>query len=121
MGPPPDPAERLPRVVLPGGPADGDVMAGHAAVTEAGADLARTLRSACGRPGDAVVLEGYGLLPFRPVAVVHPVSEEELAAIVAVAREAKVAVRAVGALHSQAPVPYTDGICVVLDRYDQVV
>jgi FAD/FMN-containing dehydrogenase len=48
--------------------------------------------------------------------VVHPATEEELADIVAVARHAKVAVRAVGAMHSQAPVPHTDGVRIVLDH-----
>jgi L-gulonolactone oxidase len=30
-------------------------------------------------------------------------------------------VRAIGSLHSQAPVPFTKGICVVLDRYNKLV
>ncbi|HEY2016968.1 MAG TPA: D-arabinono-1,4-lactone oxidase, partial [Bryobacteraceae bacterium] len=62
-------------------------------------------------------LESYGPLPFGPLTVVHPSSEDELVRIVAMARERRVKVKAVGSLHSQCPVPHTDGICVVLDHY----
>lgn len=66
-------------------------------------------------------LDFYGALPFRPMALVHPNTEEELRQVVDTARTAGVAVRAIGTLHSQAPIPDTAGICVVLDRYNRVV
>ena len=66
-------------------------------------------------------LDGYGTLPFRPVAVVHPSSEREIVEIVQVAAASGSKVRAIGSLHSQCPLPYTDGVCVVLDRYTQLV
>jgi L-gulonolactone oxidase len=66
-------------------------------------------------------LGSYGALPFRPAALVHPDTEQDIAKAVRIAADAGVRVRAIGSLHSLSPVPYTDGVCVVLDRYDQVV
>ena len=66
-------------------------------------------------------LDFYGKLPFEPAAIVHPSCEEELLEVVRIAAERKVKVRAIGSLHSLSPIPYTDGICVVLDRYNKLV
>jgi nucleoside-diphosphate-sugar epimerase len=66
-------------------------------------------------------LEGYGLLPFRPIALVRPESEEDIVRIVRTARRGDHRVKAIGSLHSLCPIPETDGICVVLDRYDKLL
>jgi nucleoside-diphosphate-sugar epimerase/FAD/FMN-containing dehydrogenase len=65
--------------------------------------------------------EGYGPLPFRPLAVVHPVTEDELVQTTRTALNSGVKLRAIGSLHSPSPIPYTDGICVVLDKYNKVL
>jgi nucleoside-diphosphate-sugar epimerase len=62
-------------------------------------------------------LPEYGPLPFRPLALVHPATERELVQVTEVARQHDVKVRTIGSLHSTCAIPYTDGICVVLDRY----
>ena len=41
--------------------------------------------------------------------------------MVRTAIKSRLSVRAVGSLHSQCPIPETDGICVVLDRYKKVL
>lgn len=66
-------------------------------------------------------LDFYGPLPFRPVALVHPSTEDELTQVIDTAHASGVRVRAIGALHSQAPIPDTSGICVVLDRYNRLL
>jgi nucleoside-diphosphate-sugar epimerase/FAD/FMN-containing dehydrogenase len=66
-------------------------------------------------------LNFYGRLPFQPAAVVHPRSESELVEVARLARASRATVRAIGRLHSLSPIPDTTGICVVLDRYDQLV
>jgi L-gulonolactone oxidase len=71
-------------------------------------------------PGDHS-LDFYGPLSFRPVAIVHPADERELVQVMQVARESRVKVKAIGSLHSQCPLPETDGVCVLLDRYRDVL
>ena len=66
-------------------------------------------------------LGSYGPLPFRPVAIAHPETEQDIAQIVSAAATDGVTARAIGSLHSLCPVPYTDGVCLVLDRYTQLV
>jgi L-gulonolactone oxidase len=66
-------------------------------------------------------LDGYGPLQFQPMAVVHPDNEAQLVQVVRMATTANVQVKAIGSLHSQCPIPETDGICVVLDRYNQLI
>lgn len=68
-----------------------------------------------------VSLEGYGPLRFRPLAVVHPSTERELVQTAHMASKANIRTKAIGSLHSQCPLPETDGICVVLDRYKKVL
>ena len=72
-----------------------------------------------GRTGHA--LDDYGPLPFRPLALVHPESEEDIVQIVQTALRGHHRVKAIGSLHSLCPIPETDGICVVLDRYDKLL
>jgi FAD/FMN-containing dehydrogenase len=72
-------------------------------------------------PATRYSLEGYGQLPFRPLAVVHPVTEGEIVQIIQTALNSGVKVRAIGSLHSPCPIPYTDGICVVLDKYNKLL
>jgi L-gulono-1,4-lactone dehydrogenase len=67
------------------------------------------------------VLDGYGPLSFRPRAVVHPTSERELVEIARAASARGIDLRAIGSLHSLCPIPDTSGICIVLDRYNQVL
>ena len=57
----------------------------------------------------------------RPVAVDHPASEDELAALVARAAERGEAVKAVGSGHSFTAAAVTDGRLVSLDRYARVL
>jgi L-gulonolactone oxidase len=62
-------------------------------------------------------LADYGPLPFRPCAVFHPASEADIVQAVRIAAAEHLAVRAIGSLHSFSPIPHTDGVCLVLDRY----
>ncbi len=66
-------------------------------------------------------LDFYGVLSFRPQAIVHPGSEEELVEIIRLAQKQQVRVKAIGSLHSQCPIPETDGICIVLDKYNKLL
>jgi L-gulonolactone oxidase len=66
-------------------------------------------------------LEDYGALPFSPRAVIHPATEAEIVQAVQLARQKGLRARAIGSLHSTCPVPYTDGICLVLDRYRKLL
>jgi len=71
-------------------------------------------------PPNSRVLEGTRPMSFRPLAVAHPTSEAEISEILGIARSTGVAIRAVGSLHSSSPVPETDGICLVLDRWREI-
>ena len=66
-------------------------------------------------------LEGYGPLPFRPLAVVHPENEEEIGHIIQLAMKGNLKAKAIGSLHSLCPIPETDGICLVLDKYKKLL
>jgi FAD/FMN-containing dehydrogenase len=66
-------------------------------------------------------LEGYGPLRFRPLAMVHPSTEREIAQTAQLASNANIRAKAIGSLHSQCPIPETDGICLVLDRYKKLL
>lgn len=61
------------------------------------------------------------LYRFTPQAVVHPETEADLIQAVQLAAEKGLKVRAIGALHSAIPIPATEGICIVLDRYQAVL
>jgi L-gulono-1,4-lactone dehydrogenase len=72
-------------------------------------------------PDTRYSLGSYGPLPFRPAAIVHPQTEQEIVQVIRTAADSGVTARAIGSLHSLCPVPYTDGVCLVLDRYAQLV
>ena len=66
-------------------------------------------------------LPGYGRLHFRPLAVAHPIREEEIVQINQMALHSNTKVRAIGSLHSLCPIPETDGVCIVLDKYNKLL
>lgn len=72
-------------------------------------------------PESRFSLDFYGPLRFRPIAMTHPATEKDLVQILRTAQDAQVKVKAIGSLHSQCPIPETDGICVVLDRYNKLL
>jgi nucleoside-diphosphate-sugar epimerase/FAD/FMN-containing dehydrogenase len=72
-------------------------------------------------PRRSYALPGYGPLPFRPQVVARPETEEDLSRIVRIAGRRGMCVRAIGALHSLCPIPETNGICIVLDRYRELL
>ncbi|MGA7937087.1 MAG: D-arabinono-1,4-lactone oxidase [Kovacikia sp.] len=61
------------------------------------------------------------LYSFSPAAVVHPTTEEEIVQVVQAAAQQDLKVRAIGSLHSLAPIPATDGVCIVLEQYKNLV
>jgi nucleoside-diphosphate-sugar epimerase/FAD/FMN-containing dehydrogenase len=64
---------------------------------------------------------GSGQIPFTPFAVVHPGTEDDLVQIARISHNEKLPLKAIGSLHSLSRIPETDGICVVLDRYNELV
>ena len=58
---------------------------------------------------------------IRPAAIVRPRDESELAAAVRLARRAGRSLKAIGSLHTFAPVPTTDGVVVSLERMNRVL
>ena len=62
-----------------------------------------------------------GTATATPVAIAHPASTEEVAALVVEARENGLTVKAVGSGHSFTPVAVTDGVLVQLDRLRGIV
>lgn len=71
-----------------------------------------------GRP---ILTSAMSLYSFSPTAVVHPTTEEEIVQGVQLAAQHHLKVRAIGSLHSLAPIPATDGVCFVLDQYNQLI
>ncbi|RCJ29613.1 hypothetical protein A6770_21920 [Nostoc minutum NIES-26] len=61
------------------------------------------------------------LYSFYPYVVLHPTTEEEIVQIIQEAVQQGLKVRAIGSLHSLAPIPSTDGVCIVLDKYKNLV
>lgn len=61
------------------------------------------------------------LYSFSPRTVVRPTTEDEIIQAVHAAAQENLKVRAIGSLHSLAPIPATEGICIVLDQYKEVV
>ncbi|MCC6587046.1 MAG: NAD-dependent epimerase/dehydratase family protein [Bryobacterales bacterium] len=72
-------------------------------------------------PKAPAALDWYGPLLFQPLAIAHPSTEDELAAMVGVAAGRKVPVRAIGSLHSQSPAADTEGVCLVLDKLNRLL
>jgi L-gulonolactone oxidase len=66
-------------------------------------------------------LPGYGPLRFRPAALVHPETEADIVDAVRAAAEAGQRVKAIGSLHSVSAIAETDGVCLVLDRYNKLI
>jgi FAD/FMN-containing dehydrogenase len=66
-------------------------------------------------------LPGYGPLHFRPAALAHPETERDIVQMVGIAVRAEVPAKAIGSLHSLCPIPETDGVCLVLDRYNRLL
>jgi L-gulonolactone oxidase len=71
--------------------------------------------------GNHILKNADSLYHFSPCAVVHPTTESEIIQIIQEAAQHNLKVRAIGALHSLAPIPETEGVCIVLDQYKQVV
>ena len=68
-----------------------------------------------------VLNSAVSLYSFSPAVVVHPTTEHDIVQIVQAAAHQDLKVRAIGSLHSLAPIPATDGVCIVLDQYNQLV
>jgi L-gulono-1,4-lactone dehydrogenase len=66
-------------------------------------------------------LPGYGPLRFRPTALVHPETEADIVNVVRAAADAGQRVKAIGSLHSLSAIAETDGVCLVLDRYNKLI
>lgn len=67
------------------------------------------------------ITSAVGLYQFSPAKLFRPTCEAEIVRAVnwAVARGLRV--KAIGALHSLIPLPATEGACLVLDEYDEVL
>lgn len=61
------------------------------------------------------------LYQFTPQAILHPTTEADLVQAVQLAAKKGLNIRAIGSLHSAVPIPATDGICIVLDRYQKLL
>jgi FAD/FMN-containing dehydrogenase len=68
-----------------------------------------------------VLKSAVSLYSFAPAAVVHPTTENEIVQVVQAAAQQDLKVRAIGSLHSLAPIPATEGVCIVLDQYKSLV
>jgi L-gulono-1,4-lactone dehydrogenase len=68
-----------------------------------------------------VLKSAVSLYSFSPAAVVHPTTENEIVQVVHAAAQQDLKVRAIGSLHSLAPIPATEGVCIVLDQYKSLV
>ena len=68
-----------------------------------------------------IVKSAVSLYSFSPYTIAHPNTEAEISQIVQKAARQNFKVRTIGSLHSAAPIPATDGVCIVLDRYKNLV
>lgn len=68
-----------------------------------------------------VFKSAVSLYEFSPATAVYPTTEDEIVQIVQAAACQHLSVRAIGSLHSAAPIPATEGVCLVLNRYNRVV
>lgn len=71
--------------------------------------------------GISPIKSAVGLYQFSPQAIARPTTEAEIIQIIQQANQQGLKVRAMGALHSAVPLPATDGVCLTLDRYNQVL
>ena len=67
------------------------------------------------------VKSAVSLYSFAPHTIAHPTTEAEIVQIIQKAARQNLKVRTIGSLHSAAPIPATDGVCIVLDRYKNLV
>ena len=72
-------------------------------------------------PKHQVFKSSVSLYSFSPYAVAHPTTEAEISQIVRQAALQNLKVRTIGSLHSAAPIPATDGVCIVLDKYKDLI
>lgn len=68
-----------------------------------------------------VLQSAVSLYRFSPARVEHPRTEAEIVQAVRIAAQQQLPVRAIGSLHSAAPIPVTEGVCLVLDCYRDLV
>ncbi len=68
-----------------------------------------------------ILSSAVSLYQFTPRAVFHPATEADLAQAVQLAAKEGLKIRAIGALHSAVPIPATDGVCIMLDRYQKLL
>ena len=68
-----------------------------------------------------IVNSAVSLYSFSPRTVAHPNTEAEIVQVIQTAARQNLKVRTIGSLHSAAPIPATDGVCIVLDRYKNLV
>ena len=66
-------------------------------------------------------LSGYGPLRFSPTSLLHPETEADIVDVVRAAADAGQRVKAIGSLHSLSAIPETDGVCLILDRYNKLL
>ncbi|MEO1385930.1 MAG: D-arabinono-1,4-lactone oxidase [Cyanobacteria bacterium J06634_6] len=71
--------------------------------------------------GQSPVKSAVGLYQFSPAAIAHPTTEKDLVESVRYAHRNGLRISAIGALHSAVPLPATQGLCVVLDRYKKAL
>lgn len=68
-----------------------------------------------------VFQSALSLYSFHPCAVVRPTTEAEIIQIIQVVAQQDLKVRAIGAMHSFDPISATEDVCIVLDRYKNLV
>ena len=68
-----------------------------------------------------IIKSAVSLYSFSPRTVFHPTTEAEISQIIQTAARQNLKVRTIGSLHSATPIPATDGVCIVLDRYKNLV
>ncbi len=67
------------------------------------------------------IKSAVGLYQFSPQMVARPKTEADIVQVVQYAGQQGLRVRAIGALHSAVPLPATEGICINLEDYNQVL
>ena len=68
-----------------------------------------------------IIKSAVSLYSFSPRVILHPTTEAEIVQIIQTAARQNLKVRTIGSLHSAAPIPATDGVCIILDRYKNLV
>ncbi|MEM9905616.1 MAG: D-arabinono-1,4-lactone oxidase [Cyanobacteria bacterium P01_D01_bin.44] len=73
-------------------------------------------------PGKRPVLKSaVGLYQFSPRAIAQPTVEADIVQAIRLAAQRQLRVRAIGAMHSAVPLPATEGLCLVLDKYNKIL